>query len=269
MSALAVAASADENENHESGYYSFSGGHLIAAYKSEFFPVLSGDRRGVFVDTDQGLKRVRYDSACRLLVKPVVSDRIVEISGIKFGFDNLQHSRNEAAAMSQMMQDEISTERSILMRGGGIAGTPPGGHDPELQAMLNEMKTVQGENSEFIQETLDNDAYRRGVLSDLINVKFDLLSGDDLEHVYCAMVVRFLRRDQNMEGKFSRTGIVRMKRIGNLSGGKSKRVRFSYPLPEGFVNEHGIELFLYRGDGEPLATNLSKNLRLVDTSEVP
>lgn len=82
------------------------------------------------------------------------------------------------------------------------------------------------------------------------------------------MVVRYLQRDFNVSGKFSKARVVRIKKIGNLDTGRPNKVRFSYPLPEGFVNDKGIELFLFHEDGKPLATNLSRNLRPLTVEEV-
>jgi len=130
------------------------------------------------------------------------------------------------------------------------------------------MKEIQSENSEFVRESLEDDAYSRGELSDLINVRFDLLPETDLKNVYCAMVVRYLQKDDSNSGKFAKVKMVRMKKIGNLDTGRPNKVRFSYPLSEGFVNDKGIEIFLFSGDGKPLATNLSRNLRPLTVEEL-
>ena len=48
--AAIATVSADENLSSESGYYAFYSGDLRAEYKSDFLPVLSGDKKGVYVD---------------------------------------------------------------------------------------------------------------------------------------------------------------------------------------------------------------------------
>lgn len=264
---VAVAFSVSAADDSESGYYAFTSGHLVAAYKSGFLPVLSGDKRGVYIDTDLGIKRIRYSTECKLLPKLVISDQLVTISDVKYGFDNLRQSQLEARAMTESMRNEAATERTILLRGGGIAGSPPEGPSEEVQAQIDEMKEVQAENSEFIKESLEQDAYSQGELSDLINVRFSLLPESELENVYCAMLVRYLRRDGNNSGKLAKVQIVGMKKIGNLDMGRPKKVRFSHPLPEGYVNDKGIEILLFSGDGKPLATNLSRNLRPLTVEE--
>jgi len=263
--AISGTAFADDALNSESGYHAFTSGHLVAAYKSGYLPVLSGDKRGVYVNTEKGIKRLRYSADCKLILNRGVSDQIVTITDIKYGFDNLKQSQLEASAMTESMRNEAATERTILLRGGGIAGSPPGGPSEEVQAQIDEMKEVQAETSEFVKESLEQDAYSRGSLSDLINVKFNLLPETDLKNVYCAMVVRYLQRDPT--GELSKARVVRMKKLGNLDTGRPNKVRFSYPLPEGFVNENGIELFLFHGEANPLATNLSRNLRPLTTEE--
>ncbi len=265
--AFAFSTHAEDKVSSESGYYAFFSGDLVAAYKSGFLPVLSADRKGVYIDTDKGIKRVRYSTECRLLSKMAISDQIVAISGIKFGFDNLQQSQLEASAMTETMREEAAVERTALLRGGGIAGSPPEGPSEEVQADIDEMKDVQSKNSEFVRESLENDAYSRGELSDLINVRFDLLPETDLKNVYCAMVVRYLQRDENFSDRFAKARIVRMKKIGDLDTGRPNKVRFSYPLPEGFVNDNGIEIVLFSGEGKPIATNLSRNLRPLTVEE--
>lgn len=265
---VAFSVSAADSVVSESGYYAFFSGDLVAAYKSGFLPVLSGDKKGVYIDTGLGIKRVRYSTECRLLPKLVISDKVVTISDVKYGFDNLRQSQLEAGAMTEMMQNELATERTALLRGGGIAGAPPGGPSEEVQAEINEMKEVQAKNSEFVKESLENDAYSRGAFSDLINVKFNLFSETDLENVYCAMAVRYLRRDRNNSEKLAKAQMVRIKKIGNLNTGRPNKVRFSYALPEGFANDNGIELFLFTGDGKPIATNLSRNLRPLTVAEL-
>ncbi len=266
--AVTFFASAADRPVSESGHYAFSSGDLVAAYKSGFLPVLSGDKKGVYIDTDRGIKRIRYSTECRLFPKLVISDQVVTISDVKYGFDNLRQSQLEASAMTETMRNEAATERTILLRGGGIAGAPPGGPSEEIQAEIDEMKEVQSENSEFVKESLENDAYGRGEFSDIINVKFNLFSETDLKNVYCAMVVRYLQRDRNISEKFSKAQVVRVKKIGNMDTGRPNKVRFSYPLPEGFVNDKGIEIFLFSGEGKPLATNQSRNLQPLTTEEL-
>ena len=260
-------ASAERGKDGESSYYVFSSGHLVAGYKSGYLPVLYGDKRGVYVDTDRGIKRLRYSAACKLIPKVGISDQVVTIAEAKYGFDNLKQSRLESDAVSEMMKNEAATERSILMKGGGIAGMPPEGLSEEIQSEINQMKEVQSETNEFVQESLENDAYGRGELSDIINVRFNLFPEKDVDNVYCAMVVRYLQRDPKNPSQFSRAKVARMKKIGNLDTGRPNKVRFSYPLPEGFVNDRGIELFFFSGDGKPLATNQSRNLRPLTPEE--
>lgn len=134
---------ADDRVGSDSGYYSFSCGHLVAAYKSGFLPVLSGDKKGVYVDTNRGIKRIRYGAEGRLISKLAVSSQIVTITDAKFGFDNLRQSQFEASAQTEMMREEAATERTILLRGGGIAGSPPEGPSEEVKAQIDEMKTMQ------------------------------------------------------------------------------------------------------------------------------
>lgn len=258
---VASSVSADENTGRQNGYYIFSGGHLVAAYKSGYLPVISADKKGVYINTDRGIKRIRYSTECKLISKLAISDQVVAVSELKYGFDNLRQSQLESQAVSEMMQNEAATEASILMKGGGIAGAPPGGLSEELQAEINQMKEVQSETSEFVKESLENDAYGRGELSDIVNVRFNLLPETDLKNVYCAMVVRYLQKDPIIPGKLSRARVVRVKKIGSLDTGRPNKVRFSCPFPEGFVNEKGLELFLFHGEAKPLATNLSRNLR--------
>ncbi len=265
---VAFPVSADDGVDRESGYYSFISGELVAAYESGFLPVLYGDRRGVYVDTDRGIKRIRYSTECRLISKMGISDQIVTIADAKYGFDNLRQAQLETDAVSEMMQNEAATETAIIMKGGGIAGAPPGGLNEEVQAEINEMKALQAETSGFVQESLEYDAYGRGELSDIINVRFDLFSEADLENVYCAMLVRYLQKNRDTSGKLAKARIVRMKKIGNLVAGRPNRVRFSYPLPEGFVSNKGIEIFLFSGEGKPLATNLSRNLNPLTVEEL-
>jgi len=265
--AIAFSAFADDTVARESGYYAFISGDLVAAYKSGFLPVLSGDKKGVYVDTDRGIKRIRYSAECRLIPSLGISDQIITITDAKYGFDNLRQSQLEASAMTEVMREEAAVERTALLRGGGIAGSPPEGPSEEVQADIDEMKEIQSENSEFVRESLEDDAYSRGELSDLINVRFDLLPETDLKNAYCAMVVRYLQKDDSNSGKFAKVKMVRMKKIGNLDTGRPNKVRFSYPLSEGFVNDNGIEIFLFSGDGTPLATNLSRNLRPLTMEE--
>lgn len=259
--AVALSSSAADSVVGENGYYAFSSGDLVAAYKSGFLPVLSGDKKGVYIDTKLGIKRVRYSTECRLIPKLAFSNQFVTISDVKYGFDNLRQSQLEASAMTESMRNEAATERTAILRGGGIAGSPPEGPSEEIQAEIDELREVQAENSEFVKESLEQDAYSRGQLSDIINVRFNLLPETNLENVFCAMIVRYLRSDQDNSGKLAKVQVSRLKKIGNLNTGRPNKVRFSYALPEGYANDNGIELFLFTGDGEPIATNLSRNLR--------
>lgn len=267
--AAAYAVSADDKVDSESGYYAFYSGQLVVAYKSGFLPVLSGDKKGVYVDSEGEMKRVRYSAECRLIPKFGISNHIVAISDLKYGFDNLRQTQLESRAIADNMQNEVTTDIAVLLKGGGIAGAPPGGLNEEDQAEIDEMREQQADNNAFVKESLENDAYNRGALSDLINVRFNLLPETDLENVYCAMRVRYLMRDRKNSDKYIKAQLVRMNKIGNLDAGRPNKVKFSYPLPEGLVSDKGIELFLFSGDGSPLATNnLGKYLRPLTKEEL-
>ncbi len=249
-------------------HYVFSGGYLMAEYKSGFLPVLSGDKKGVYIETEKGVKRVRYSNECRLVPNDFISDKIVKILDSKFGFDNLRQSQLETNAMSESMRNEVGTQAEIILKGGGIAGAPTEGLSEERQAEIDALKKAQEDHSNLVKESLEDDAYTRGELSDLINVKLELLSEWDLENVYCVMVVNYLRRSGPSFNQYSKSQIVRMKKIGHLAAGISSKVKFAYKLPEGYVNEHGIELVLFTGDGKPLATDQSRNLRRMTMAEL-
>lgn len=264
---VGFARAADEEGEGASGYYIFSTADLVAAYKSAYLPVLSGDKRGVYVETGKGIKRIRYSSDCRLFPQSGIADQIVEISDTDYGFLNLRQSKIESSAMSDMMRAEVGTEIEILTKGGGMTTAPSSGLSAEDEIVVEGLEANQRHINSVVQESFENDSFNRGVLTDLIDVKFKLTPERDVKNAYCALIVRYFRIDARNSNKPVAGKFVRMKGLGDLDAGRPNNIKFRYPLPEGIVSEDDIELLLFSGDGKALATNQSKNLRPLTVAE--
>lgn len=260
--------SVGEPASEESGFYAFESGRILVSYKSGFLPVLSADKKGIYIETERGLKKVRYSTPCRLFPHTAISDEIVGISEIEFGFDNLKQARLESSAVTDMMMAEAGTEMAIVLKGGSVSGVPSASLSEETAAEIKDLRDRQELDNETMQRSLEEDAYSRGELSDLINVKFRLQSETDLVNVYCAMVVRYVQSGFDGSKELRKAAVVRMKRVGDLDEGIPEKVKFTYPLAEGFVNEAGIDILLFHGESQPLATNLSRGLRSLTVEEL-
>jgi len=256
-------AAADEIATSESGYYSFSSAALWAEYKSKFLPVISGNNKGVFVNTEKGLKRIRYSAPCRLTPRIGLTENIVNISEIKISFNNLRLARVESDAVATMDRAAAGTELEILNRTGGIAGGQLDSLPAEEQEEFDDMRADQRNLENNVRKSIEDGDYAKGEWSDIVDVKYRANSERDIENAFCAMHVVYQRKNPKNPDKLIKAKFVQMKKLGNLRAGIPRKIRFSSMIPEGLVSERDIEFFLFSGEGKPLATNHSKKLRPV------
>ena len=90
----------------------------------------------------------------------------------------------------------------------------------------------------------------------------------DIENAYCVFVAKYKMIDHSGPDKTKPVTVVRMKKVGDLLADIPSKVKMNCSFAEGVMSEDDIEFFLFSGDGDSIATNRSKGLRMLTNEEL-
>ncbi len=262
---LAGQSEAPAEESATEGVYAFAGVSAMKTVRKEFHPVIGATRRGLQVETPKGVKRSRFGQG-GIYLEPALVTTILyaSIEGVVLNFDNVAQAKREAALQNaldadveyaQAKVDEINSTSAPT-----VAGQPQGMSKEAFTGQLSE--TIS--NARALQETPTSLMNQK---ADTIYLKFNITPEIDLEDAYGAVVVT---HDNLLESerKGKRLSIVSMPKFGDLVGGIPNEVKLSVRTKEQVMSNLEVKLFLFSGEGLPVATNLSQNLRKLTSEEL-
>jgi hypothetical protein len=241
--------------------YMFIGGELIVAQGKGYFPVSTMSKRHIFVDQGTGTKKVSKNSSMLLKLQSTVSSSLVEISNLDMAYISTLPSRIEAQAISDMLRHQMGTEQEIAILEKLRIG---GGRTRLNYDVIEEMKRETQEYQEGLRDhskLASDDAEDK---FDTLHLQFDLLPEEDYNDAYIAVAVSFELSRQS--GSKSGSQVV-AEYIGKLQAGRVETVKFRRSLKTFFERGSKCEIFLFHGEGEQIATNLSRRLQPLDSEQ--
>ena len=254
-----------QNESSDTGTpaaYVFIGGELSAAQGKGHFPVVAMTTRHILVDHGTGVKKVSKSSSILLQLKPTLSKSIVEISNFDFSFSSSLPSRIEAQAVSEMLRHQLGTEQEIANM------AKIGGGGPRSRLNYDAIEELTQETKEYQEGLLDHADQASDEAEDRVDtlhLKFDIFPEEDYADAYIAVAVSFdlqefkgLRRGSQVFGSF----------VGSLRAERAETVRIRLSLRPFFRMNSVCEVFLFHGEGIPIATNRSRLLQALSEEQL-
>jgi len=281
FSVLGAISSAQEDAGDTSGYFMFLGAELRAEFRSRLLPVLSADRKGLYVDNVKGIKRVRYGARCALEPTVSLSTSIAQIEGLDLNFSNRAQTRRESQALAAMQSAANVSESNVArvnqniegveadMASGVISREQGEAQIQNLEVESSDIQQSQQNLEDFTQDALAGGDFAPDGVNDTVHLKMDVVSSEDLANAYCAVVLKYVENTAIARLKEGPSVRVFIRKVGDLQAEIPQRVRFSASLgSEGVYNDAEVELYLFAGDGRPIATNLSRGLKMLTQAQL-
>ncbi len=247
-------------------FYLFQGVTVQAKWKSQMHPVVGAEKKGLLIDSPKGVKRIRYSTPSNLIQKVCLSTNFVEILDRKAAYVFKRKAQMEASSLSQgsAMQGASETQIGLLSEDAVFGRSVSESNMEKIQ----EIESLQEEYEENMLDSLIEGSAEEETVSDYVALKLSLKPERTLEDVFCALVF-FPEITSKGKGETPRkVTVISLERVGTLQGGVLNEVKLGVSVREGVYPRNEYELFLFSGDGETLATNISKSLKKLSVEEI-
>jgi hypothetical protein len=261
---LAAAHGVGAPRQENARVFEFATVAVFKAVKKESRPVISADRRGVFVQTDKGRKRQRYGSK-GLTFRPTNarSAVLVEATEIDFELANLAAERRQHTVTSAL-EEGANQAQDFSDR---VNSTP----EARQSLLLGPGQTVESITTDSADawETVDNLQASSARLAkafqtaDSIYFESTLVPSQSLQNVTAAVVLRHHILDHHGKSTGKLSTVLSLEKIGRLKAGQPNKVRFATSFGERFIAGPTVQIYLFDGDMNPLASNLAGPIREV------
>lgn len=270
VGALALFAWSCAQESEEAEGYVFVGGDLSAKKGKAYYPVLKVSKKGIFIEGEFGVKRVHKKVPVSLSLKPAFSERFVEFLDLDFNVTSSRVSRAEAAALSDMSyvgtQSDIAAGHVkagiMAMEAAGIRGRALEQEYEKLEEIETDSADLQGQIHQSIEDG-DHEIQRFG---DTVYLKGEYRSLSEVKDAYFVLGIRSTRVHAKTGRPFEFSD-ARLGYLGDLAEGEVSKLKFRAVYPEFDMGNVVWELYLFSGDGSPVASSRSKGLRALNAKE--
>lgn len=245
--------------------YVFKGFEPLKSFKKEQVPVVGADRKGLLIDTNKGVKRAKYGQAgVSFTPKVALTQHFAQVVDFEMTFENMAQFRRENALQSAL--DSEASEAQVAIdrvdttpAGQQVAGQPSNMSREEYRASA----TDRLESSGQILEALGSQARQ---VADTIVVSFQLVPSVDVVDAYAAVLVQHDALDKKGQS-VGRSNLMSVEKLGNLTAGVPNKVAFRLSTREQLIQKSDFKMYLFSGDGEPIATNASGEVQAVSLAQ--
>lgn len=263
LGCIGVPVVAQENVpslDEKSGYYEFLGAEILAPYRSKPRPVVSADKKGIYVADGNKTRRVAWSSPCMATPKMSASNRLIKVENLSHDFYYRKNSQYEERAYHDIQAKDRDTAFKIAQIG------PTGGIGSGSADAVAALEMERDEFEDQMESLIQNDDLIIEGHADSIYLRLTVTPPVDLDEAYCAVMVGYRKTDGNTNSSQRRVA-VRVHRLGKLLQDIPEEVSFSLFLGEGDYRNSQFEIFLFSGDGSPLPTSLSRRLKMLTNIE--
>ena len=241
-------------------FYGFQSEQLFAERRSDFHPVDSATKRGLYVETKSGTKRVPYRARIGLKRKFFVATNLIEINHKQPNFQFLGDGSYEQAAMSQMQGLDFSydVEISELRRTPGI----------NVMEEIQEVETRRIQDRNDTSEFLERGDPRWTSLQDTLTLTLQLQAEHDVDDAICVLIAPYITAESRNKTEKEVQKAIRARYLGDIPGGVPYETTVQFELRTGEYDPEDYQLHFYGGDGEPLPSNESRMLKKLTPEEV-
>lgn len=239
--------------------YLFKGIQPHKAVNNHYFPVMGANKKGLFVETLKGLKRVKYGQL-GISLKPTmqVTPYFARIEVIDAVFENRAQLRRDSALETALQADVEYAQAKMDQLNSidpteRVQGQPEGVSNEEFQADL-------AESSDSSRSLMQAIAGAGSQVADTVFLTIEVTPAVDIEDAYAAIVLYHDAFDK--EGKpTGRSTILDIEKIGDLSGAIPNKVVIDLTTREQLIQNLEFKFYLFSGEGQPIATNASGTIQ--------
>lgn len=248
--------SLDLNAESDSGTYLFHGVEVMAKSGKSFHPITAVRKKHLVVDLGDRVKRLPVHSPCVLRTQWVLSDNFVEVLSFDTSME-LAKNTNELDAMANTLRAERSSA-TLAAEARNL------GNNRQAEAIEQQNEDYQ--NS--IQDLIERGELAKQDSADRFKIESEILPGKDIQEGYMVACVTYDIEDPDTGKVIKRGGAAKVKYLGDLRKDEVHHIKFT-----GSVNtfkESGAEIlmYLYTGDGNPIALSNSKSLKKLTPEQV-
>lgn len=249
-----VVSAADESATKS--IYVFSGMDVRAKTKWGEAPIVSAGWLGLKAETTEGIKRFSYSGDFRLYPTTASDTQIVEVESFEVSLAYARRNELEARAMGDVQHYEIQTDIAIadIARSGNNLSRG-------AQDRIADLKGDYEEFAENIRSSIESGDYESEGLNDSVQLTLELLSPQEIPDAYCVVTIRYNVPNPNFPDGRRLLSLGRVRQVGDLRAGKSRKVKLNFRVPPGYLQEARYGFYLLSGASQNHATTMAPGLR--------
>ena len=254
-------------DEDETGGYLFFGTEVSALVGKSNFPMVTMDKKNIYVDIGTEVKKISLRSPCAVRTELILTERFVDVLEMKFNTSSMENIKRAARAVSDMHVAEFQSEVEIA-RIQGFGGMPA---EDLSEADTQRIDDIRQDNDDFqtgMQEGLDQGAFEADELADTVHVNGTIIPKTDVEGAYCIVVVDYDRRDLNTGEIEGRGRFARARFIGDMYEEEIVGLNVRCAVGEFNTETAVYSLFLFDKDGDQVAMSNSRGLKPLTVLEV-
>lgn len=270
LALLCGGAFAQSSEN-EIPHYAFVTGELTTSYKDAVRTVTGSDgKKLLLADT---INRLAFNKNVAFQFIPYVAltDDFAEVSDADLGFASLATSRREAkiASDSAAIEETAAMESARLENEAQIAAAN-GDTDAaeEYKAEAADVTQEATDITEQIQSMIDEGALEKEGVFDIFFAKFTVTPHQNLKDAFAALVLSFDETDPLLKRQGVKQSLVSVTPLGTIQADQSVKIKVSKDFMERKVTGATVEIYIFSGDGQPVATNQSNSLKRLSADQL-
>ncbi len=249
-------------ETDPNPHYAFLSGTLSAKIKEEIHDVTAFD--GKKLEFDGVSKKSRPQSSTPYYFSPKVSvtNAFAEIQEFDYSFTSDASTRSRSEESGHAMHYDTITNiaevnPAILDKDGNFDPADEEEQEENVQEMREKNQAAQ----EYAQRIFEGGFSAEEAYFDAVHISMDIIPNRDIRNAYGAVVLSYddenpLLRMQNVQ-----RSIVRVFPIGFLQNGVPNRVKCKPTFDEDRYSNPSFEIYIFSGNGTPVATSNSKALK--------
>lgn len=261
--ALAAGIASAEDESPAAvlpNFYGFQSEQLFAERRSELLPVVSATKRGVYVQTKRGPKRVSFSAVRSSKRKYFMAANLIEIHEQDLDFQFVDDGSYQSRAISQMQGINFGydVEISKLRHTAGA----------NAEQMIEELEMERSDFEDLTQEAVEEGQRPAPGLNNILNFAIELEAERGIEDAFCALVISYVGAETYHDAEPEKRKAIRVQFIGDIPGGVRHRITLKFDLALAEYDAEDYQLYIYDGDGEPVPTPQSRMLKELTPQEV-
>lgn len=255
-------------DEDETGGYLFFGTEVSALVGKSNFPMVTMDKKNIYVDIGTEVKKISLRSPCAVRTELILTERFVDVLEMKFNTSSMENIKRAARAVSDMHVAEFQSEVEIARIQGFLGGA---GESELSEADTQRIDDIRQDNDDFqtgMQEGLEQGAFEADELADTVHVNGTIIPKTDVEGAYCIVVVDYDRRDLNTGEIEGRGRFARARFIGDMYEEEIVGLNVRCAVGEFNTETAVYSLFLFDKDGDQVAMSNSRGLKPLTVLEV-